>query len=963
MGMNAFELFGVLKLDSSAFESGLSKAGKMASSAGSVIGNGLATIARIGTAAIGVATTAVVGIGTSAVKAGSTFDQAMGTVAATLGTTTEEMQENIGEVDTAYGHFKGTLRDFAQFMGSNTTFTATQAAQALNYMALAGYNTEKSMKMLPSVLSMAAAGSMDLALASDMITDSQMALGISFERTQQMVDEFAKAASSGNTNVQQLGEAFLRVGALARETNGGFITMADGTQVAVDNIQELEIAFTALANRGIKGAEAGTHMRNMLLKLSNPTKDGAEALEKMGVQVFDTEGKMRGLSEIFGDLSAVMETMTQQEQLNVIGDLFNTRDMASAEGLLAAIGEDWNEIGAAILQAEGASDQMSKTKLNNLAGDITLFKSALEGAQIVLNDKLSPTLRDFVQMGTQGLQKVTEAFRGNGSLDDAMEAFGSWLSDALNMIVEKLPSIVKAGSKLMSALAQGLFDNLDKIIAAGISIVKEIGKAIVAGLPNLIDAGLQILEALLSTIDENFDAIAGAVDRMITGIGRALQKHGPKLFELVKGIALKIADVIMENLPAFVKTAAEIISSLMQGLAENLPTIVPTIVDVMMTIFNTIMENLPLLIDAAIQIIQALSTAISENMEIIAPAIVEIVNSIANIIIENLPLFIGVSMEVLLAIANGIVKNLPTLVPAIVQVVMSIVNTIIDNLPLLLRGAIMIIEELIGGIITNLPTLIKALPELVEAIVTGIVDNLPMLLEAAFEIIAQLVAGIIINLPEILIAAGKIIMSLVKGMADVMHKIGEFAVDLIKKFIEGIASVGGMLLDAGKGIIQKIKDGLFGKIEDAKNWGKDLIGNLVGGIKEKAGAVKDAVKGVGEKIKNFLGFSEPEEGPLSDFHTYAPDMMKLFAQGIKDNEGLLTDAVTNAFDLSDAIVGANGEVSVSGGGFTQGGNENFLNSILEALQGITVEVSIGGENIDGVITKSIQRTAYRSGGR
>ena len=159
----------------------------------------------IGGAAVA-GTAAVTAFAKSAVSAGADFDASMAQVAATMGTTVDKI---------------GDLRDFAQQMGSTTAFSATEAADALNYMALAGYDAETSMKMLPNVLNLAAAGGIDLASASDMVTDAQTALGLSLDETSAMVDQMAKASSKSNTSVQQLGEAFLTIGANARNVSGG----------------------------------------------------------------------------------------------------------------------------------------------------------------------------------------------------------------------------------------------------------------------------------------------------------------------------------------------------------------------------------------------------------------------------------------------------------------------------------------------------------------------------------------------------------------------------------------------------------------------------------------------------------------------------------------------------------------------------------------------------------------------
>lgn len=768
--MNAFALMATLGLDSSAYNSGLDKA----KSAGSALGKGLATAAKVGIAAVGAATTAVVGFGASSVKTGMDFDKSMSQVAATMGKTMEEMQNEVGTVDLAWGKFSGNLREYAQEMGKNTAFSATEAADALNYMALAGYDTQTSMSMLPNVLNLAAAGNMELARASDMVTDTQTAFGISLERTSQMVDEMAKAASTGNTSVEQLGDAFLTVGGLAKELNGGMVTLADGTKKPVDGVQELEIALTAMANAGIKGGEAGTHMRNMLLKLSDPTDDGVAQMKALGVSVFDTEGNMRSLSSVMGDLNTAMGSLTQEEKIQAISDLFNTRDMASAEALLASvegemvkIGDDiysmgtayekfgddiydsskgyeiikssWNQIGESILNAEGAAQKMADTQLDNLAGDVVRFKSALEGAQITISNVLSPSLREFVQFGTSGLSQLTDAFQ-KGGLTGAVEAFGKILSDGLNMIISKMPEFVDAGMKLLGALGQGLLDNLDVIIDA----------------------------------------------------------------------------------------AGKILVQLVEGLVKALPK----------------------LVDGAIKII------------------------------GQLAIFLG--------------ENLPTLIPAVIDMILGIVDALIDNVDLLIDGAIALVIGLAEGMVDAMPKLIDRIPEIVQKIVDALIRNAPKLAVAAGEIIGKLAMGLIQAIPKMFTALGKIVTTVV----------------------EYIGKLPRMALE----------------------WGADLIAGFIDGIKSKITGLKNTVSNIAKTVKDFIGFSEPDKGPLSNFHTFAPDMMELFAKGITDNLGLITDAMDS---MSTQVVGGFDYDSVSSGASSASGVESILLKYLPDLANMQVVLNTG----------------------
>lgn len=568
--LNVFELVASLRIDDKQYVAGLAAAKSKTAAFGGMLKSGLRTAARMGVMALTAASGAAVAFGKSAVEAGKTFDSSMSQVAATMGKTMNEMMNEVGTVDLAWGTFSGNLREYALEMGKNTAFSASQAADALNYMALAGYDTQTSMEMLPNVLNLAAAGGFELARASDMITDTQTAFGISLERTNLLVDEMAKAAATGNTSVEQLGDAFLTVGGLAQELNGGFITLADGTQKEVDGVQELEIALTAMANAGVKGSAAGTHMRNMIMKLSGPTAEGTKQLEAMGVSVFDTAGNMRSLADIFGDLSGAMSTMTQEQKITAISDLFNARDLSSAEALLGAINEDWDKIGQSIAKADGAAAQMAATQLDNLQGDITLFGSALEAAKIRVSDQLTPALREFVQLGTQGLSDITTAFQERG-LSGAMEAFGTVLSQGLSMVIQKLPDFVSAGLSLLGALGSGLTDNLPMIIGVAGTVIMQLVYALVQNLPSVVKAGLEVIVGLAEGLADNVDELVPAVVEAVLTIVEVLTEPETmiKLSNASYKIVWGIVKGLIKALPVLIDGAGQIVTNLFDVMIEG----------------------------------------------------------------------------------------------------------------------------------------------------------------------------------------------------------------------------------------------------------------------------------------------------------------------------------------------------------------------------------------------------------
>ena len=516
---NVFDLYGKISIDTSGFMSALSIAQK----------------------AISVTAKAVTNFAKSSVQSGMTFDKSMSQVAATMGKTVDEIDD---------------LREFAKKMGSETAFSASQAADALNYMALAGYDAETSMNMLPNVLNLAASGGMELARASDMITDTQSALGLSLSQTAELVDKMAKGASKTNTSVSQLGDAMLTVGGTAKMLSGG--------------TTELATALGLLADNGTKGAEGGTALRNIILSLSAPTDKAAAALEDLGVQAFDNNGKMRDLQSIFSDFNSALSDMTDAEKTQTLNSIFNKVDLKSVNALLATSTDRWKEVSNAIDNAAGSAEEMAKTQLDNLSGDITIFNSALEGAQIALSDKLTPTLRKFVKFGTDGLSRLTTAFNEKGLLG-AMSEFGSVLSDGLLMIVEMTPQILEVGSAILSAIGQGILDNLPMILDVIVKVVEQIITDLGRALPTLISALPKFIESLMNAID--WDNLLDIIINIIDIIADALIDVLPQLTEAVMTLIEKIVEFVLkpETLSKLVELCAKVMIAVSTALLAAAP--------------------------------------------------------------------------------------------------------------------------------------------------------------------------------------------------------------------------------------------------------------------------------------------------------------------------------------------------------------------------------------------------------
>ena len=323
-------------------------------------------------------TAGVTALGTASVTTAANFESAMSQVQATMGITKDSMST----VDGQSVNTMDTLSKLAKKMGAETAFSASECAEALNYLALAGYGTQQMCDTLPTVLNLAAAGDIQLASASDMVTDAMSALGMGVDEAGTMVDQMAKTVSTTNTSVAQLGEGILTIGATAKSIKGG--------------TAELNTALGILANNGIKGAEGGTHLRNIILSLQSPTDAAVKQMEALGISVYDSEGNMRSLNDILGDLNTSMDGMTSAEKSNIISTIFNKTDLSSVNALLANTGSTWDDLQQKITDGGGAAQQMADTQLDNLQGQITILKSALEGLAISFGELLMPAIKQIV---------------------------------------------------------------------------------------------------------------------------------------------------------------------------------------------------------------------------------------------------------------------------------------------------------------------------------------------------------------------------------------------------------------------------------------------------------------------------------------------------------------------------------------------------------------------------------------
>lgn len=406
--------------------------------------------------------------GAAAASAGITGALAASTAA---GASFESQMSTVQAISQASESEMARLKALAKQMGIETKFSATEAGQGLEYMAMAGWDVDSMLAGLPGIMNLAAASEEDLGQVSDIVTDAMTAFNLEASRSAEFADVLAQASARSNTDVAMMGQTFKYVAPVAGAL--GF------------SIQDTATAIGLMANAGIKGEQAGTSLRAIFSRIVKPTAEVASAMERIGLSVTNSDGSMRSLDEILRDLRAGFSGLSESERASTAASLAGQEAMSGMLALVNASDEDYEKLSDSIYHAKGAAEEMAGVRMDNLKGDVTLLKSSAEGAGIAIYEGLSEPFREGVQTGTEWLNSFTESVEENlptirrevksagnalmGFADPVLE-LGSWFLQHPEVIQGGLTGLVsalltfKAAKGITSAVK--LFGSLSGMITA-----------------------------------------------------------------------------------------------------------------------------------------------------------------------------------------------------------------------------------------------------------------------------------------------------------------------------------------------------------------------------------------------------------------------------------------------------------------------------------------------------------------
>lgn len=548
---------------------------------GSAAGGVMKTIAKASAGSLAVIGGTAAAATKAAVDTGKEFESAMSDLAGTAGIT---------RVSEEYAQLEAAARN----VGATTNKTATESAEALKYMALAGWSTEDSISALGDMVKLSSASGTDLARTSDLVTDSMGALGLTMKDYSGYMDMVARADSAANYSASEFMEAMIGAGGAAR-------------MLGID-VTELGTAAGILANNGTKGSEAGTKLNSIFARMAGQTKPVQEALAALGTTITDDQGNFLSMEQMFGNIKQGLAGIADEsERAKIMKDLFGTHNLSEAQYLLDSIGEggDWESLFNNLDNAKNGMDELGNaadtlderyaTATDNLQGDLDVMKSAasdfgIEIYQSIVGDG-EGGLRGAVQEVTNIIGQLKEAFATEG-LSGLAQGIADAIGDVSTKIAEKAPQAIQDAQEFSSKLITELGNtkNADAISSAVSGIVTNLGAGFL-------------------TYTGDFAVAAGNI---MLGITNALAEDdvGARIGEAASGMVTKIGNWFAENGDDFGTAAGNLISSLATGLADHAGEIMSAGIDIAGGIAKGLISGAAVLVTHVPQIIGSLLQAI-----------------------------------------------------------------------------------------------------------------------------------------------------------------------------------------------------------------------------------------------------------------------------------------------------------------------------------------------------------------
>jgi len=830
-------------------------------------------------------TGAVTALGTTAVKVASDFDSAMSQVAAVSGATGDELEQ---------------LRDKAREMGSKTKFSASEAAEAMNYMAMAGWKTSDMLSGIEGIMNLAAASGEDLATTSDIVTDALTAFGLTAADSGHFADILAAASSNANTNVSMMGETFKYCAPIA----GALGFSAEDTAEAIG----------LMANAGIKSTQAGTAMRTMMNNLAGEVKFTGAAFGEMQVRTTNADGSMRELNDILADCRVAFSQMSESEKAANAEALVGKNAMSGFLAVMNAAPADIEKLNSAIKNCDGTALGMAETMQDNLAGQLTILKSQLEELAISFGEMLMPVIRDIVSWLQGFIDKLNSMDEGTKEMILKIGLFVAALGPVLIVI-----------GKVISAV--GTILTIVPKVATAFGAVKTAFAALSAVFSaNPIGLVIAAVAALIAIFVSLWNNCEGFRDFWIN-LWQGIKDFFVEIWSGIKSVVSSVTDFIQNNWQSLFLFLVNPVAGFFKLLWDNCEGFRDFWLNLWEGIKNVCSSAWSGICSLASSAWSGITQSVSSAWSSIKSGVSSAASSVENFVRQSWSSIKSNTSEAWSNVKQGISSAWQNIQSGTSQALSNIKNSVSEGWSRLKENTIQAwgsIKENISQTWSNIKDGVSSAASSVKEAVSNawvatkentaqrwseIKDTVSCISSAIKDAVSDFgenVKNIASNLWESVkgtfqsgldfvhdLATNKL-SSLVENtknffsnmVSDTQNRLEDMKTGFSNAFsniVSGVSNAVGNIQNALSNVFSSIKNVFSNIVSNAFSWGRDIIGNLISGITSKISSLVSSVKNVASTIWDYLHFSEPEKGPLSDFHTYMPDMIDLLGKGITDN--------------------------------------------------------------------------------
>ena len=713
-------------------------------------------------------TATVTALGTASVKTAADFEASMSKVAAVSGASGKELED---------------LTAKAREMGSKTKFSASEAAEAMNYMAMAGWKTEDMLSGIEGVMNLAAASGEDLATTSDIVTDALTAFGLSAQDSGHFADVLAAASSNANTNVSMMGETFKYCAPIAGAL--GF------------SVEDTAEAIGLMANAGIKSTQAGTSLRTIMTNLSGEVKICGENIGEVTVATTNADGSMRDLSDILADCRTAFSGLSESEKAAAAESLVGKNAMSGFLALMNAGEGDIAKLSGAIDNCNGAAQNMADTMNNNLEGQLTILKSQLQELAISFGEILLPAVKKIVGW-VQGFIDVLN------SLPDGVKetiVTVALIAAALGPVLIIIGKIITAVGTIMT------------IVPKVVGVIKAVKTAFLALNATMLANPIVLIIAAIAALVAAFIYLWNNCDEF--------RQFWIDLWESIKEIAVAVWEALKEFFAAaweFIKTTAETVwnglasffTGLWEGIRNTFTTVVNAISNFLSTMWNTIKS-----------VAETIWNAISTFFTTIWNGIKTVVTTVVTAISTFLTTAWNTIKTAITAVLNAIKTVFSTVWNAIKNVVTTVVNGIKNTITTVWNGIKNTVTTVVNAIKTAVSAAFSVMWNGIKNTISGIYNTIKNGFTNAVNFIKNLAA------------------SAFSWGADIINGIVNGIKSCIGKVKDAVCSVA----DTIKSFLHfSVPD--EGPLTEYESWMPDFMSGLAKGIEKSKGMVKDAVSGL-----------------------------------------------------------------------------------------------------------------------